>query len=153
MYVRSSVCSRGSYGVWSSRLAEERSALHCSISRQPQTITKHYLPAVSLPFPPHCSFSFSQFPTELLHSLHTVYVGGMAQWNRKHFLEELLIEDAYGSSEENVEGNGQNTSPNAVMHVRQEQPSRARWKPATEVTGVWPGLRDTDHCLGTPISV
>lgn len=30
-------------------------------------------------FPPHCSFSFSQFPTELLHSLHTVYVGGMAQ--------------------------------------------------------------------------
>lgn len=35
------------------------------------------------------------------------------------------------------------------MPVRQEQPDRARWKQATEVTGVQPGSLDTDHWLGT----
>lgn len=40
-----------------------------------------------------------------------------------------------------------------VMYVNKKQPNRARWKRATDVTGVQPGSRDTDHWLGTPIIV
>lgn len=59
--VRSSVCSCGIYGLWSSRLVDERGALHCSISSQPQTIT-HYCPAVSMPFPPTAASLFPPVP-------------------------------------------------------------------------------------------
>lgn len=94
VYVCSSVCAYSSYGLRSGRLIDELSALHCSISRQPQTITKYCPPAVFLLFPHTAASLFSSFPTETLHSSHSVYVGGKAQKNRKGFLGELLIVDA-----------------------------------------------------------
>lgn len=58
---------------------DECSALHCSISHQPQTITMYCPPAVFVQFPHTAVPILSLIPTELLHSLHTVYVGSMAQ--------------------------------------------------------------------------
>lgn len=54
------------------------------LSHQPQTITKPCPPADSLPFPhagasPLRLFFFFFFPTELPHSLRTVYVGGIVK--------------------------------------------------------------------------
>ena len=57
------------------------------------------------------------------------------------------------SSEESVDRNGQNRSPTPAMHMSQAQPDVARWKEATEATGLQVESRDTDHWLGTPIIV
>lgn len=56
-------------------------------------------------------------------------------------------------SEEPVEGNGQNRSPNPVMQVSQEQPNWDWWKEATEVAGVQLLLRDTECWIGTTVSL
>lgn len=61
VYARSSICSWGSYGLRSSRLSDEHSALHCSII--PSTANHHkvlsscWLSAI----PPRCSFAFPDF--------------------------------------------------------------------------------------------
>lgn len=51
------------------------------------------------------------FPLDstLLHSLHTVCVGGMAQEIRKDFLQELWVVDSYDPQW--IQWNGQNRSP------------------------------------------
>lgn len=83
VFARTGACSSCSYSPRSCRLSDEHSALHCSII--PSTANHHkalsscWLAAIppcwgfcSLPF-------FFFFPTELPHSLRTVYVGGIVK--------------------------------------------------------------------------
>lgn len=137
--VRSSVYSCSSYGLWSSRPVDERGALHCSISRQPQTITKFCPPAVSLLPPLHTAASlFSPvphwavaFPAHCLCRRDGTIKQGNASFGSGWLWMHMGLRGVSG---------GKWSEPNPVMHVSQmEAGHRGNWSAAkvagTQTTG------------------